>query len=205
MKKRHFRLSLGTFLLLLTVAILAFSHIVTSRKLSDAHKELKDYRFQYGHLVVDDPTRLHVLQYAKLANPWKWHINFPAGKSFKMICGVGIVPTSGVPAAADLQHVQETWISGKSENQTMFLSLVEEDSESLRLTIGCDGSQTIAQIIPKADVYAESVFSRFTVGNGDTFTSGPRESFVVFYRTEIGTNSIGNEGKGVVVWIEPVK
>ena len=205
MKQPRSQFSLGTFLLLLTVGILAFSHIATSRKLSDARKELKDYRFQYGHLVVDDPTRLHVLQYAELANPWKWHINFPAGKNFKMICGVGIVPTSGVPAAADLQHVQETSISGESENRTMFLSIDEKDSESLKLTIGCDGSQTIAQIIPKADVYAKSVFSNFTVGNGGTFTSAPGESFVIFYRTEIGTNSPGNEGKGIVVWIELVK
>ncbi len=125
MKRPHLRMALSTFLLCLTVIILAFSHIVTSRQLAATRKELEDYRYEYGHLVVDDPSRPHVLGYAKQWNPWKWHVNFPQGKSYKMMCGVGEIPTSGVPSVSQLQHVQESWIVGTGENSTMFVSLTE--------------------------------------------------------------------------------
>ena len=75
-------MSLGTFLLLLTVILLGWSHIITSRQLSSTRKELLDYRYEYGHLVVDDPTRPHVLGYADAQNPWKWHVNFQGFSCF---------------------------------------------------------------------------------------------------------------------------
>ena len=193
------------FLLLLTVVVLAFSHIITSRQLSAARKELVNYRYQYGHLVIDDPSRPHVLAYAKQENPWKWHINFPEGKSYKMMCGVGVVPTTGVPSVSRLQHVQETWVAGTGENVTMFVSLTESEPESLKFSIGCDGSQTVSQVIPKSDVYTRSVFNSFSVGHGEVVTADPEEPFVIFYQTERKANPVGGSADGVVVWAVPVK
>lgn len=106
------RFSLLTLLLLLTILILGFSHLVTSYELSSTRRELLGFRYQYGVLVVDDATRPHVLRYANLENPWKWHINLPVDQPYKLTCGVGSVPRSGVPNAADLRNVQETWLTG---------------------------------------------------------------------------------------------
>jgi hypothetical protein len=208
MKTRRWQMSLGTFLLLFTVIALAWSHIVTSRQLATTQKELVEYRYQYGHLVVDDPTRSHVLGYAKQDNPWKWHVNFPEGKNYRMMSGVGDVPAAGPPDVSRLQHVQETWITGTGDNKTMFVSLTEYKPDSLKFSIGCDGSQTVGQIIPRADVYTKSVFNSFSVGHGDAFTADPDESFVIFYQTERKANSAGGSAgsaNGIVVWVVPVE
>jgi hypothetical protein len=208
MKRKRCQISLGTFLLLLTVIALAWSHIVTSRRLADTHKQLADYRYQYGHLVVDDPTRPHVLAYAQQQNPWKWHANFPKGKSYKMMCGVGDIPVDGLPDVTRLHHVQETWITGTGQNTTMFVSAIELKPSSLEFSIGCDGSQTVSQIMPTADVYTRSVFNSFSVGPGDTFVADPDEPFVLFYQIERKANSAGasaGSANGVVVWVVPIR
>ncbi len=205
MKKLRWQMSLSTLLLLVTVMVLAVSHYLTSRKLSETRNELVDYRYQYGHLIVDDPSRPHLLRYANQENPWKWHVNFPEGKSYKMMCGVGEVPTSGVPSVSQLKHVQETWVYGTGENRTMFVSLREWDSDSLKFSIGCDGSQTANQIIPKSDVYSQSVFNSFSVGHRKTYTAAADEPFVMFYQTERKASPAGGSANGVVVWGVPVK
>jgi len=208
MKTARWQISLSTFLLLLTVIALGWSHIVTSRQLAATHNELVDYRYEYGHLVVDDPTRSHVLGYAKQENPWKWHANFSEGKSYKMMCGVGDIPASGIPDISRLSHVQETWITGTGQTKTMFVSLTEFDSKSLNFSIGFDGEQTVSQIIPRSDVYAESAFNSFAVGHGEAFMAEPDEPFVVFYQTERKTSAAGGStgsSNGVVVWMIPVK
>lgn len=201
-------MSLGSLLLLVTLIALALSHIVTSRKLAATHNELVSYRYQYGHLVVDDQTRPHVLGYAKQENPWKWHVYFPKGTSYKLMCGVGNVPIAGFPEVSRLQYVQETWIEGTGQNKTMFVSLTESSPDSLKISIGCEGSQTVSQIVPKADVYTTNVFNSFSVGHGDAFAAGPDETFVIFYQTERKANSAGGSAgseNGVVVWAVPVK
>lgn len=201
-------MSLGTFLLLLTIIALGWSHIVTSRQLATTRKELVDYRYEYGHLVVDDPTRPHVMGYAKQQNPWKWHTNFPDGKSYKLMCGVGDIPVSGIPDISRLNHVQNTSITGTGQTKTLFVSLTEYDSDSLKFSIGCDGEQTVSQIVPTADVYVESVFNSFTVGYGEAFAAEPDQPFVVFYQTERKSNPAGalpGVANGVIVWVEPVE
>ena len=208
MKTSRLQMSLGTLLLLFIVIALASSHIVTSRRFAVEHKELVNYRYQYGHLVVDDPTRPHVLGYAEQQNPWKWYVNFPGGKRYKMMFGVGDVPVAGLPDVSRLQYVQETWIDGTGQNKTMFVSLTESNSDSLKLSIGCDGSQTVSQIVPKADVYTRSVFNSFSIGHGDAFAADPDLAFVLFYQTERKANSAGGSSgsaRGVVVWLVPVK
>jgi hypothetical protein len=131
------RLSLGSLLLIVTVIALALSHIITSRKLAATQAELIGYRYQYGHLVVDDPTRPHVLGYAEHENP-----------------------------------------------------------------------QTVSQIFPRTDVYTNSVFNKFSIGHGDSFTAELGQPFVIFYQTErkanVAAGSVGSEN-GVVVWVAPVK
>ena len=57
MRKPRWQMSLGTFLLLVTVMAVAVSHYLTSRELDATRNELVNYRYQYGHLVVDDPSR----------------------------------------------------------------------------------------------------------------------------------------------------
>ena len=194
--------------MLLTILVLAFSHLITSRRLSATRKELLEFRYQYGVLVVDDPSRPHVLRYANLENPWKWHINLPNGKNYKLMCGIGAVPQDEIPNAAVLQHVQETWVSGDGENKTIFVSLTETDSDTLRFSIGGDGSQTISQHIAKDDIFERSVFNSFSVGYGEAFVAEKDAPFVVFSQTERSmTPSVSSDetARGVVVWMVPVK
>lgn len=207
MKLPRPKLSLGTFLLLLTVAILSFSHAVTSRQLAETRQELRDYRYQYGHLVVDDPSRPHVLRYAKQDNPWKWHVNLPKGKNYRLTCGVGQVPLDGLPNEAELQHVRNTWITGDGENKTLFVSLTESGPDRLKLSIGGDGAQTTSQVLPKADLYKRSVFNSFSAGHAEPFVADSDDPFVLFYQTERSPNanaSAHGTENGVVVWMVPV-
>ena len=123
-----------------------------------------------------------------------------------MICGIGKVPVSGIPNAAELNHVQETWISGTGNTVTMFVSLLESesDSDAFKFSIGCDGTQTVTQIVPKEAVYDRSVFNLFSIGHGEAFSTEPDKPFVVFYQSERTPNQTGEIANGVVVWVVPV-
>ncbi len=216
------RFSLLTLLLLLTILILGFSHLVTSCELSSTRRELLEFRYQYGVLVVDDATRPHVLRYANLENPWKWHINLPVDQPYKLTCGVGSVPRSGVPNAADLRNVQETWLTGDGETRTIFVSLLEADADTWKLSIGGDGSQTISQLIAKDEVFKSSIFDVSAVGFREPYVGEADSPFVIFSKTDRNTaaatgpnatapnatapnatapNATAN---GVVVWLVPV-
>lgn len=202
MKLNRPRISLSTLLLLFTIIPLAISHLVTSRKLAAIQTELRSYRYQYGRLTVEDQTRPHLLAYAEQENPWKWHAYFPKGKRYKLKCGVGSVPLKGLPDLSQLQYVEETSIEGTGEEKTLVVSLMPSPPDSLKLTIGCEGSQSVAQVIPTASVYTKSAFNSFKVGNGDTFAAKADEPFVIFYQTE--RQASGSEVEtGVVVWIVP--
>lgn len=193
--------------MLLTILVLAFSHLIASRQLSATRKELLEFRYQYGVLVVDDPSRPHLLRYANQENPWKWHINLPDDKNYKLMCGVGAVPKDGIPNAAELRHVQETWVLGDGKNKTLFVSLTEVDSKTLKLSIGGDGSQTISQHIAKDDVYKKSVFDVSSVGYREPFVAEKNAPFVIFSQTERNmapSASPGETARGVVVWLVPV-
>ena len=208
MMSSRLRLSLGTFLLLVTVFVLAFSHILTSRRLAATSKELANLRYEYGHLVVADSSRPHVLRYAQQDNPWKWHVYLPLEKDYTLTCGVGEVSVDSVPRAADLQYVQQTQVSGDGENKTVFVSLTKSDSDTMKLSIGADGSQTISQLIPQSDIYQTSVFNRFSAGHREPFVPGEDKPFVLFYQTERGTKPPASRGvtaHGVVVWMVPAK
>ena len=201
------KVSLGTLLLLLTVLVLGFSHIHASRQLSLAKDELLDLRYQYGVLVVDDPSRPHVLRYASQENPWKWHIYLPDGQNYKLMCGVGTVPNDAIPDATTLQHVQETWVVGDGKRKTVFVSLTPVDGDTLKFTIGGDGSQTVSQHIAKDDIYDKSVFDVSSMGSREAFVAEQNSPFVLFSQTErnLPTAASPNaSAKGVVVWLAPV-
>lgn len=206
MNTPRLRISLGWLLMLFTLIALTVSHINTSRRLAATHAELMSYRYQYGHLVVDDPQRTHLLAYAKQENPWKWHAYFPKGKNYRLMCGVGSVPLSGVPDVTQLQHVQATWIVGSEQTKTLSVSLTESSNGSLNFSIGCDGSQSVSQIFPKSDIYQRSAFNSFRVGQREAFAVDRDQPFVIFYQTERMANAAGvspSSEKGVVVWVAP--
>ncbi len=117
MSAARLRISLAWLLMLFTLVALTVSHINTSRKLASTHAELMNYRYQYGHLVVEDPQRPHLLAYAKQENPFKWHAYFPQGKKYRLMCGVGDVAHSGVPDVSQLKYVQATWIEGSAQTK----------------------------------------------------------------------------------------
>ena len=199
-------MSLGTLLLLVTVLALAFSHLITSRQLSAARKELVNYRYQYGVLRVGDPARPHVLRYADIENPWKWHVYVPKDKSYKLMCGVGAVPSVGVPKVSGLQHVQETWIQGDGKQTTIFVSLANLEPDKLKLSIGGEDAQTLSQIIPRTDVYRKSNFNQFSVGYREPFVAEVDAPFVIFYQTERSMKQSAAPdamSNGVVVWMVP--
>ena len=131
MRKPRWQMSLGSLLLLVTVMALAVSHYLTSRELSATRNELVDYRYQYGHLVVDDPSRPYLLRYVNQENPWKWHVNLPEGKSYQLMSGVGTVPSKGIPNVSQLRYTHVISVVGTGENATMFVSLKESNSETL--------------------------------------------------------------------------
>lgn len=193
--------------MLLTILVLAFSHLNTSRQLSATRNELLEFRYQYGVLVVDDRSRPHLLRYANQDNPWKWHINLPVDKHYKLMCGVGPVPRDGMPNVSDLRHVRETWVLGDGKNKTIFVSLTEVDSDTLKLTIGGDGSQSIAQHIAKDDIYEQSVFDVSAVGYGEPYVAEENAPFVIFYQTErnvVPPALPDKTAQGIVIWLDPV-
>lgn len=202
MTKRRWNWSLGTLLLFLVIGVLAFSHITTSLQLAEARRELEKYRYEYGHLVVGDDSRPHLLEYAEQSNPWKWHVYLPEGKSYKMKCGIGKVPHQGLPNVADLNQVRETWVAGNGEIMTMTVSILDRDDDDLQISIGCDGSQTVRQIVPTKDVYTRTVYLRSSAGSGETFAPDPDTPFVLFYQVEHLPTA--QASAGVVVWIEPI-
>ena len=123
--------------------------------------------------------------------------------------GVGSVPSSGIPDVTELQHVQSTLVVGTGENMTLFVSLKEHDSESLLLSLGCDGAQTVGAVIPKW--YSSTSFNISRVGHREAFSADPDEPFVVFRYTERRPNPGGglavdiSSEEGVVVWAVPTE
>lgn len=83
--RRLFRFSLGRMLLVLFVACLIGSHLRTSWLLYDANRTLKQYRTEFGHLSIEDPTKV----YAIAVDPhqeltWQWRVYIPPGEKYEL-------------------------------------------------------------------------------------------------------------------------
>lgn len=82
---RRFRFSLGGMILFLFVICLIGSHLRTSWLLYDANQTLKRYRTEFGHLSIEDPTKIYVLAvdpHQELT--WQWRVYIPPGEKYEL-------------------------------------------------------------------------------------------------------------------------
>jgi hypothetical protein len=92
--KGRFRFSLRRFFVLLTLVVLAVSHLRTSYQFYLAEQELAKLRRETGYLQIGDPAAVHVAAVPFLDfETWRWRVTYRLCKQ------VNDVPAEGFPAA----------------------------------------------------------------------------------------------------------
>ena len=204
------RFSLASFLLLTTVALLGFSHFLTSQKLAKANRELNEYRFQHGDLVVDDPSRPHFLRFVDQQDPWKWYAHFPKEKKYRIFYGLGTVPKDGIPNPASLIQQGTFDIEGTGELMTFTVETAEKDDF---ITFNVGTSQANAgTAFAKKDVpwIGSGQSTSFAIGYQKPFVAEQNKPFLIFWnrKPKVTGTMVTIEPAptdGIVVWAEPVK
>ena len=211
---RKTRFSLASLLLIVTVLALAISYYLKSREMEDAKKELVEYRFQHGNLVVDDATKPHLLTYVDQQNPWKWYAFFPAKKKYRIMSGVGTIDTDKVPDASGLQHVGVLEVVGKGELTTLSVTLRDLDAKTVELKVAHDNA-SISRAFPKKDVpwLAKDNATSKSSGHKEQFVGESDNPFVIFWSrkpkiTRTATSTMVTldtaPTDGIAVWAVPV-
>ncbi|MDZ4779158.1 MAG: hypothetical protein SGJ19_02785 [Planctomycetia bacterium] len=81
----RFRFSLRRFFVLLTLVVLAVSHLRTSYQFYLAEQELAKLRRETGYLQVGDPAAIHVVAVPFLDfETWRWRVYVPEGTTYRL-------------------------------------------------------------------------------------------------------------------------
>ncbi len=205
------RLSLATLLLLVTVAALGVSHFLTSRDLEEAQAELTEYRYQYGHLKVKDPKRIHLLSHVNQSNPWKWHAYFPQDQKFKLVAGIGVFGPNETPEIESLKPIGEMMVVGTGENTTLSFSIDDSDLAMIKLTMTHDGAST-TQGFPKSDLPWLTTKQSTTKSSGykEPFVGNTKKASSIFWFRKSKTKGAtvmldANPTEGIIVLAVPVQ
>lgn len=95
------RVSLLTFLLLVTIVCLLASQWSLVRDHRALLAEAKLWRRNVGHLEITDPTKIHAVKVDALeVKTWKWRVYVPADADVQLNALVREIPEEGIPTKA---------------------------------------------------------------------------------------------------------
>jgi hypothetical protein len=86
------RISLLSAMLLMTLVAMAIVIVTLGFEVAPLRHEVRRYRSELGILTVDDPTRVHGVQFPAAEAGWKWKLYFPPGGNYKLRYFSGMIP-----------------------------------------------------------------------------------------------------------------
>ncbi|MFN3152586.1 hypothetical protein [Bremerella sp.] len=96
-KKRRFRFSIGTMVLLTAIIALVISHLMTSWELAETQDEVRRAYSEAGMFHINNPDNLYVLPIRQpLLYVWQWRIQVPEGRKYRTDL-TEFVPGEGYP------------------------------------------------------------------------------------------------------------
>ena len=96
--RSRLQISIRTFLVVATIAILAVSHWNTSRQLQSAHVELRKLRDEAGYLTLEDRSLVHVMALeSPEADAWRWRLFIPKGARYTWHIACEEIPMAAPP------------------------------------------------------------------------------------------------------------
>ena len=200
---RRFRFSMASVLLATAFLVVSISHVHTSRELKRTKDSLKIAESALGFLTVDDPSLVHAIS---LPSPnrsqWRWSIQLPSGKTFRLRYLVGKIPTNGLPEDTSGAG-SSTSILTDSQGQRFgpFIldgALSKTEFGDWKLEFTTDASSIQPKIENPPDWLNENPRPSLTWVAGRGRTESGREP-VVLLRSR---NSETNPADGILVWIE---
>lgn len=99
------KISLLSFLLLITIFAIGLQHWLTVQKLETANNELAKLHNEVGHLDVTDPNKIQIVQIpTQEPYRWRWRIRIPDGMDVDLFAARGLIPAQGFSIDLDRSH-----------------------------------------------------------------------------------------------------
>lgn len=201
-----FRFSLRSMIVVISVAILALSHGLSSYRLYRSEKELAKLRRETGYLEISDPTKIHVVAVPVMdSRTQRWRVYLPPGARYWLACHANDIPVRGVPdrgGSSTLEPgewVVELRIDKDSSGKWSIKHHAQSDLGAGGGTEQLEGAA--ADWLNKGWV---TMKQQAGTQKTDTFEVGEK---VVLFRQRSDKTSVGTSDppitQGVMLWLEP--
>jgi len=194
---------MASVLLASALLVVSISHVNTSRELERTTDSLKIAQSELGVLTVDDPSLVHAIS---LPSPnrsqWRWRIQLPKGKTFRLRYLVGKIPPTGLPEDTSAAGSSISILTdSKGQRSVPFIldgALSKTEFGDWKLRFATDERSIQPKIENPPDWLNENPRPSLTWVAGRGRTESGREPVVLLrYR-----KSEANPSDGVLVWIE---
>ncbi len=97
------RVSLLSFLLLVTIVSLAVSHWRMSANLREAESELQRFQDAFGQLTIQDESKFHAISIPTgIEGQWRWRVYTPQGKRYRIHAATRDITSDDPPTDPNL-------------------------------------------------------------------------------------------------------
>lgn len=216
-RRRRFRFSLGSMTLVLFVICLIGSHLRTSWLLYDANRTLRQYRTEFGHLSIEDPTKVYVIAvdpHHELT--WQWRVYIPPGAQYELCSIYREIP--GINHQPDaLKFPKERSSHYPVSNGELLITLsIQRDGQDRwrfhRLITNDSGERSDMSWGIRDEDMAPLISDKTFKSERGIFKGGPQQTFdlgsnilLLKHRATPSTNTDFTEvTDGMMFWLSPV-
>ena len=205
---RRFRFSIASVLLASALLVISISHLNTSRELQRTRDSLRNAQSELGILTVDDPSLVHALSLPSAnRSQWRWRIQLPKRKTFRLRYLVGAIPPTGLPddssGAGRSTSILTDGTIQMSDPFILDAALSKDEFGEWKFRFATHARTMMPKIENPPDWLEENPRPSITwvAGRSSTESRPGNEPFVLLRYRKSQTNPTD----GILVWIELVR